>query len=325
LNNLGLAENRAGNLSKAQSRLNQADALHKQWTGSDLQSELARATTFENLSNLEREQKRFDVSIDHAEKAVEIYKRWVSIRPGLIRPQLAGAYSSLALAYKASGSTAPALFNYQAALSAGAAVMATDSVSFAPQYAKILSNYSGALVQDNQWSAAEKISQRALVIREQMHAEKVESFTLSYATNLNNLAIIYNKLGKQQLSEEALTKANRILSPLYEGNPLAVGPVLSSITFSQGDAKFRADQFEAAEPYFAQTLRVLRELSQSNPDQYEPKLIDVLAESAFANEQLHKRDVALSRLDEATEIAEKRKDKSSLDRIQQFRKKFIGD
>ena len=185
----------------------------------------------------------------HPDEAVEIYRRVLALREGLLGPQhkdVAAALNNLGVALRLAGRPAEAQPVFRRALE-----IAEDS-NDRRLLATVLGGLGATLVDRAQYARAQPVLRRSLAIFE----AAVGPDSLEAAEAANNLAILYRHTGELLLAEEQLDRA----LPLMERHLGSLDPSLAVALNSMFVVLAEQGLWDLAEPFLRRALAIGEEV-----------------------------------------------------------------
>ena len=143
---------------------------------------------------------------------------------------------------------------------------------YRPDNVEYASQYAWTLQQQNSYTLAQPVYQRALRTYRQLAEQNPAAYLPKVAVILNNLAALYRDTQQLSDSEQAYQEALRTYRQLAEQNPAAYLP-RAAMTLNNLGVLYRDTQrLSDSEQTYQEALRIQRQLAEQNPAAYLPKV-----------------------------------------------------
>jgi tetratricopeptide (TPR) repeat protein len=250
------------------------------------------------LSDLGRHEEALNVY----EEAIDIIRKFTSMRPETFRPNLAGSLNNLGSILSALGRREEALIAVKEALDIHRQLAQSHQEAFLPDLAGSLNNLGFFLRDLGRREEALNATQEALDIRRKLAQSHPEDFLPDLAASLNNLGSFLGDLGHWDETLNAIQEAVEIRRQLSQSRPEAFRPDLAKSLNNLGNRLSDLGRWDEALIAAQEALDIHRQLAQSRPEAFLPELAASLNNLGSILSDLGRNEEALIAAQKAHDI-----------------------
>jgi tetratricopeptide (TPR) repeat protein len=239
-------------------------------------SDSEKATTLNNLGNLQTDKNEYEKAEESYEEALRLYRELAATNPKTYGPDVAMTLNNLGTLSRDKNEYEKAEESYEEALELYRELASTNPETYRPNLAMTLNNLGNLQSDKNEYEKAEESYEEALIIRRELADTNPQTYLPNVATTLNNLAVLYSDKNEYEKAEESYKEALAIRRELAATNPQTHLPQLATTLNNLAVLYSDKNEYEKAEEPYEEALAIRRELATTNPRTYLPTVATTL-------------------------------------------------
>ena len=233
--------------------------------GSELDAP-TRATTLNNLGNLQSQKNEFEDALKSYKEALEIRRKLAQANPQTYLPDVAMTLNNLGLLQYKKNEFEDALKSYKEALEIYRKLAQANPQTYLPYVAMTLNNLGNLQYKKNEFEDALKSYKEALEIYRKLAQTNPQTYLPYVAGTLNNLGSLQSQKNEFEDALKSYKEALEIRRKLVQANPQTYLPdvAVTLINLSIFYQKCQPDK-DASVQYAMETLKILTPFLEGAP------------------------------------------------------------